>query len=211
MSKHLSEQGVSMYLMGEVSVAEREHVAECALCQAEIARLETSLSHFRGAVREWSERENVNDRAAELRWTVIPASDPLKHLLLPASVDTPWYRSLWRELRDALLSPQVPPLDITAKPVLVREIWGQYGHQKRSWVMSIVVQSTAVLLLFGVFSSKAVQRKMVSITLFTPELAPYASKTASAKDRMAGGGGGLEGASAEAVVEAVHPSDGCGQ
>jgi hypothetical protein len=83
-----------MYLIGEVSVEEQQHAAECAVCQAEIVRLENSLSHFRGAVRHCSDQRNVNDRVPEVHWTLIPASDPLKRLLLPASLDTLWYRSL---------------------------------------------------------------------------------------------------------------------
>jgi hypothetical protein len=56
--------------------------------------------------------------------------------------------------------------------------------------MSVALQLADVLLSFGVLSSKAVQRKVVYIKLFMPELAPYAPKTAPPKDRMAGGGGG---------------------
>ena len=90
MSKHLSEQGVSMYLIGDVSLEERQHAEDCTACQAKIASLVSPLAHFRGAVRSWSDRASVKDRAAALRWTVIPASDHLERLLLPASLDTPW-------------------------------------------------------------------------------------------------------------------------
>src|ERR1039458_9529377 len=146
MSKHLTEQGVSMYLIGDVSMEERTHAEECAACQAKIANLTTSIAHFRGAVRNWSDRARAKDRAAELRWTVIPASDHLERLLLPA-LDLPWYRSLWSGIHD-LFQPAPPLLDITAKPVLVRNIWGQYGRQKKSWVMSVALQSAVVVLVF---------------------------------------------------------------
>src|ERR1035441_1899089 len=139
MSKHLTEQGFSMYLIGDVSMEERTHADECAACQAKIANLTTSIAHFRGAVRNWSDRARAKDRAAELRWTVIPASDHLERLLLPA-LDLPWYRSLWSGIHD-LFQPAPPLLDITSKPVLVRNIWGQYGRQKKSWVMSVALQS----------------------------------------------------------------------
>src|SRR6185369_2115812 len=88
MSRHLSEQGVSMYLIGDVSLEERRHAEECAVCRAKIASLVTSLSHFRGAVHNWSDRASARDRAAEHHWTVIPASDHLERLLLPA-LETP--------------------------------------------------------------------------------------------------------------------------
>ena len=122
-----------MYLIGDVSLEERQHAEECAACRAKIASLVTPLTHFRGAVRNWSDRASVKDRAAEHRWTVIPASDHLERLLLPATLDVPWYRSLGSGIRE-FFQPAPPPLDVTAKPVLVREIWGQYGRQKKSWV-----------------------------------------------------------------------------
>ena len=127
-----------MYLIGDVSQEDRHHAAECAACQAKIASLIASLGHFRSAVRKWSDPANAKDRAAKLTWTVIPASDHLERLLLPASLDLPWYRSLWINVREALRAD--PPLDITSKPVLVRDIWSQYQRQKKSWVMSVALQ-----------------------------------------------------------------------
>jgi hypothetical protein len=135
-----------MYLIGDVSIEERQHAEECAACRAKIASLTASISHFRGAVRNWSDRARAKDRAAEHRWTVIPASDHLARLLLPA-LDLPWYRSLWDGVHE-LFQPAPPLLDITSKPVLVRNIWGQYGRQKKSWVMSVALQSAVVLFWF---------------------------------------------------------------
>jgi periplasmic protein TonB len=178
-----------MYLIGEAGLEERQHVEECQACRVKIASLATSLSHFRGAVRNWSDRASVKDHAAELRWTVIPPSDHLERLLLPASLDTPWYRSLWSGVCDCF-RPQVPPLDITSKPVLVKNIWGQYGRQKRSWVMSVALQSAVVLLLFTFVSSKAVQQKVVQfIPLLDPNLLPYPPKPPKVAENGGGGGG----------------------
>jgi periplasmic protein TonB len=183
-----------MYLIGDVGLEERQHAAECASCQAKIAALGAPLTHFRGAVRSWSDRASVRDRASGLHWTglhwkVIPAADHLERLLLP-SLDTPWYRSLWSNIQE-FLGPQLPPLDITAKPVLVTDIWGQYGRQKKSWVMSVALQFGAVLLLFAAASTKTVQQKVVHfIPLLDPNLAAYEPKQPRARDMMAGGGGG---------------------
>src|SRR5262249_35134518 len=142
-------------------------------------------------VRDWSDRSLAKDRAAEMRWTVIPATDHLERMLLPASLDGPWYRSLWSNLRE-FVQPERAPLDITSKPVLVRDIWGQYGRQKRSWVMSLALQSAAVLLLFTVASNKAVQQKLgQTISLVMPtDIAEYQPKAPPARDKMGGGGGG---------------------
>jgi TonB family protein len=191
MSKHFSEQGVFMYLIGDVSLEERKHAEECAACQARIASLATPLSFFRGAVRNWSDRASARDRAAELRWTVIPASDHLERLLLPAAMDVPWYRSLWSSIQD-LCEPALPPLDVTSKPVLVRNIWGQYGRQKKSWVMSVALQSAVVVLVFTAALTPIVRHKITgdSVGLVAPDLSAYEPKPAPIKDKVTGGGGG---------------------
>jgi len=179
-----------MYLIGDVRPEERQHVEACAACQAKIASLVASLANFRGAVRDWSDRSSVKGRAAEMHWTVIPATDHLERLLLPASIDGPWYRSLWSNLQD-FLRPASVPLDITSKPVLVRDIWGQYGRQKKSWAMSLALQSAVVLLLFTVASSQVAPQKVARIiTLLAPNIAEYQPKAAPAHKEMAGGGGG---------------------
>jgi protein TonB len=180
-----------MYLIGDVGPEERQHAEVCAVCQARIASLVASLANFRGAVRDWSDRSNVKDRAAEMRWTVIPAADHLERLLLPASAEGPWYRSFWSNLRD-FLRPEHAPLDITSKPVLVRDIWGQYGRQKKSWVMSVALQSAAVVLVAWVGMSKPVQQaaKSVMNLVVPPDIADFTPKAAVKKQAMGGGGGG---------------------
>jgi TonB family protein len=188
-SEHFSEQGVLMYLIGDSTVEERKHAEECAACQAKIASLALPLSGFRGAVRTWSDQVGARDRAAELRWTVIPASGHLERLLLPSAIDVPWYRSLWSGLRD-LFQPEPPPLDITSKPVLVSNIWGQYGRQKKSWVMSVAMQSAFAALVFTVALTPTVRRKMNPVSLVAPDLSAYQPQAAVKKDRTAGGGGG---------------------
>ena len=190
MKKHLSDKGVSMYMIGEIGMEERRHAEECAACQARIARLAGSLSQFRGAVREWSDRAQANGRAVELRWTVIPPAGHLDRLLLPPSLEMPWYLSLWSNLSD-LLRPDPAPLDLTSRPVLVRDIWGQYGRQKKSWVMSVALQSSVVVLLLALASTQvAPQRIARFIPLINPGIAPYVPKPAPGQNHMTGGGGG---------------------
>jgi len=189
MNSHLSDRGIVMYLMGEISIEERHHAAQCSACQARIAKFASSLGHFRDAVHNWSDQLRAKDLATEMRWTVIPAADHLERLMLPASAVAPWYRDFWGNLRD-FFAPTRPPLDITAKPVLVRDIWGQYHRQKRSWVMSFAIQSAAVLLLFTVLSNHAVQQKVrQSVSLVLP-LDPVTPIAQVKKDTMQGGGGG---------------------
>ncbi len=179
-----------MYVIGEASVEDRQHAQECAECQAKIAGLLGSLAQFRGAVRNWSDRAAAKTRAAELHWTVIPPAGHLERMLLP-SLEMPWYRSLWNNLRDSF-SPAVPLLDITARPVLVRDIWGQYGRQKTSWVMSFALQSAVLLAVVGLASTKTGQEHIMrTVSLIMPSnIDDYRPNPAPAKKTLAQGGGG---------------------
>jgi TonB family protein len=176
-----------MYLIGDATLEERQHVDQCAACQAKIAGLVGTLGQFRGAVRNWSERAG-RDRAAG--WTVIPTTDHLERLL-PPSLETPWYRSLWSNLTE-FAAPALLPADITSRPVLVKDIWGQYGRQKKSWVMSVALQTAIVGALVAAASTKVAQQTVHQIgTLLIPtDIAAYQPKMAPKHDELAGGGGG---------------------
>ena len=118
-----------------------------------------------------------------------PPEDNLSHLLVPEQPS--WAQRLIQDIKELINPPKLPPLQVTSRPVPVKEIWGQYGRQKRSWAMSLTGQSLVVVLLFTVFSAKAVQEKVKeAIVLVAPDLAPYQPKMAPKKDTMGGGGGG---------------------
>ena len=111
-------------------------------------------------------------------------------LQLLQEVDRPWYRSFSQNLKDLIRPPALPPLDVTAAPVAVKDIWGQFGRQKKSFLMSTGLQLAAVALLFTAFSSKVVQQQARQIaTLVLPvDLAP--APIARPQARSGGGGGG---------------------
>jgi protein TonB len=192
MTEHLSAREISRYLIEDAGPAAREHVSRCTACRAEVSLVERSLAAFRGAIRRWSEQAE----AESLLWTVdfeaapIPAeaNDPVAHLLLPAALDTPWYRGLVANLRDWIRPAPLPPLRVTSRPVPVGEIWGLYRRQKKSWMLSLALQSAVVLLLFTAFASHHVQEKVAQfIPLISPDIVPTQPKT---EVRQSGGGGG---------------------
>ena len=76
----------------------------------------------------------------------------LSHLL--AAEPEPWYKSLIRNLKDTLNPPKLPPLQVTSRPVAVKDIWGLYGQDKKSFLMSTGFQVVVVVFLFTVASSK---------------------------------------------------------
>src|SRR5581483_6049599 len=96
---------------------------------------------------------------------------PDDHLsrLLVNQVEEPYYKSLIANIKDLINPPKLPPLDVTSKPVAVKDIWGLYGRQKKSFAMSMSFQIGVVVLLFTVLSAKPVQEKIKQVaTLVMP-------------------------------------------
>src|SRR5215469_5839883 len=115
------------------------------------------------------------------------ADDHLARLLTP-EVEEPWFRSLYRNAKELINPPKLPPLEVTSQPVAVKDIWGLYGRQKKSWAMSMGFQTAVVVLLFTVASSKTVQEKVKEVVeIYAPvDIAAYKPKP----QKMQGGGGG---------------------
>jgi len=112
------------------------------------------------------------------------------HLLLNSNIDEPFFRSLARSIKEIIHPPKLPPLEVTSKPVAVREIWGFYGGQeRRAGLTSFIVHVSVIALLFLLGTNKAVQQVVKQqIDLIAPDIAPY--KPTVKKDAMHGGGGG---------------------
>src|ERR1039457_5168773 len=113
--------------------------------------------------------------------------DNLSHLLLN-QLEDPWYRTLIKSVKELISPPKLPPLEVTSKPIPVKDIWGLYGRQKKSFMMSTGVQTliVAVVCILGITKQGQMAVKHVA-TLFIdtapPDMAPK-------KEIMKGGGGG---------------------
>jgi len=111
--------------------------------------------------------------------------------LLAGGIEEPWYKSLFQNIQDAINPPKLPPLEVTSKPVPVKDIWGLYGRKRESGLLSLAVHGTVVVLLFTVLSNKTVQVKMKeAVHLIAPDLAPYIPDVKPKQQVMQGGGGG---------------------
>jgi TonB family protein len=122
----------------------------------------------------------------------MPNADDHLSRLLVTGVEEPWYRSLIQNIKDTFTPPKLPPLEVTSKPVAVKDIWGLYGRDKKSFMMSTGFQIAVVALLFTVFSTKVVQDqvKQVATLVMPADIDPYMPKMAPKKQTMGGGGGG---------------------
>src|SRR5580704_2818988 len=119
-----------------------------------------------------------------------PNPNPDVNFLLPTEVEEPFLRSLTRNIKELFNPPKLPPLEVTSKPVPVKDIWGSYGGgEKRAGLTSFLVHVTVVGLLFLLGTNKAIQQAVKQqIDLIAPDIAPY--KPTVKQDSMHGGGGG---------------------
>lgn len=119
-----------------------------------------------------------------------PDADVHLRRLLAGDVEEPFFRSFIRNVREFINPPKLPPLEVTSKPVPVKDIWGSYGGQeKRAGLSSVLIHVIVISLLVVISTSKAVQKVVKEqIALIAPDLAPY--KPTAKKDPMGGGGGG---------------------
>ena len=126
-------------------------------------------------MNQWSERE----RAAGFE------TEPVL-LLTPESLDRPWYRGIVAAIEEAMDRRNLPPLELTSKPVEVPRVWGFFGgHEKTAGASSVLIHAAVIGLIFFLGSLKPVQRMVQqTVTLFDPNLKPY---MAEKKDLMHGG------------------------
>jgi periplasmic protein TonB len=117
-------------------------------------------------------------------------SGPEFNLLLPTEVEEPFFRSLIRNVKEFIHPPKLPPLEVTSKPVAVKEIWGFYGGQGRqAGLTSFLVHVAVIGLLFLLGTNKAVQQIVKQqVELIAPDIAPY--RPTPKPEAMHGGGGG---------------------
>jgi hypothetical protein len=123
--------------------------------------------------------------------TLPPNADDHLSRLLIEEVEEPWYRSFVRNVKEYFNPPKLPPLEVTSKPVAVKDIWGLYGRQKKSFMMSTGFQAAIVALVFTLGATKQGQqaiRKVVPI--FAPELDTAPPQAPPKNQVMQGGGGG---------------------
>src|SRR5713226_4418265 len=69
----------------------------------------------------------------------------------------PTYRVFWRNLRDLISPPKLPPLKLTSKPVPVRPLWAKRREYSMAQMISIGVHVLIVLLIIVPLGHKILQ------------------------------------------------------
>src|SRR5438477_4896014 len=102
----------------------------------------------------------------------------------------PTYRVFWRNLRDLISPPKLPPLKVTSKPVPVRPLWAKRREYSVAQMVSVGVHVVLAVLIIWPFARKIVQPTVQAMQ--TIDVSEYLSKLPPAKERAGGGGGGGE-------------------
>lgn len=121
----------------------------------------------------------------------LPSPDEhLNRLLLP-EVGQAWYRSFFTNVKEFVRPPKLPPLEVTSKPVAVKDIWGEYRYGRQAGISSAVIHASVVVLMFTLATSKTVRQKVTeTVSLVAPDIAPYIPELKPKPTQIGGGGGG---------------------
>jgi TonB family protein len=114
----------------------------------------------------------------------LTAEDHLARLLVP-DTEIPWYKSIARNVRELVHPEKLPPLELTSKPVAVKDIWGQ-GTSRRALASSVLFQGALVAVLMLLGTNQTVQRVVRNVVLIAPAPPP---KPVQVKPNQGGGGG----------------------
>ena len=102
----------------------------------------------------------------------------------------PTYRVFWRNLRDLISPPKLPPLKLTSKPVPVRPLWAKRREYSTAQMVSVGIHVLIAVLVIWPFARRIVQPSVQAMQVI--DISPYLSKLPPAKERAGGGGGGGE-------------------
>ncbi len=125
-----------------------------------------------------------------------PRNEPDAIKRLMAELDKSWWQSLTGNLHDLFFPEKLPPLQLTSKPVKVREIWGEYNNRRKATAGTIVVHSLIIggLIAVSVLGARVAQQvtkpKQDVTLILPPDLTNYMPISQKKNDTIGGGGGG---------------------
>jgi protein TonB len=177
------------------------HLVSCARCRASFDRVVATHQRVNSWLSELASPADsipVDVRGAlnQVLQRIDTAAGPdghLDRLLAPASVEIPWYVSLYGSLRDLVRPQRLPPLQLTSRPVAVKEIWGLYARDSRSRYISVGIHAAVFSLMVFGFTSPSVQKAIrQNFTMLDPNLKPFIPDVKPKQNSGGGGGGARE-------------------
>lgn len=119
----------------------------------------------------------------------VDADDHLSRLLAP-DTEAPWYKSVYESIHDIFKPPQLPPLEVTSRPVAVKDIWGLYDKDPKSRYLSVGIHVGVFAMLWFGFTNPTIQKAIKQNIMLIDPLAPFVPEKPKPKMAQGGGGGG---------------------
>jgi TonB family protein len=114
----------------------------------------------------------------------LDAEDHLGRLLAP-DTEIPWYKSIVENVKELFQKEELPPLELTSKPVAVKDIWGEGTNPKRL-AASVVIHGAVFAALIMIGTNKEVQKMVKNVV---PLIAPPPPPAKTLEVKQASGGG----------------------
>ena len=116
--------------------------------------------------------------------------EPELNLLMGREEPSLW-RSIYQQAHDRLFPEKLPPLQLTSRPVKVKDIWGEYNYTKKSAVGSTVVHAIVIGAIIGLtIMGRHVVKKVEEqhVMLVAPDLSEIMPISTKKNDTISGGG-----------------------
>src|SRR4051812_46389665 len=103
-----------------------------------------------------------------------PQAPELNLLLAPEKLDEPLWHSIYRQIQEKLHPEKLPPLQLTSRPIKVKDIWGEYDYSRKSAFGTTMVHIAVIgALIFVSFAGRKVVQKIQEpqvVHLVNPDL-----------------------------------------
>jgi TonB family protein len=118
--------------------------------------------------------------------------EPELNLLMREKIDSPLWQSLVANVRDVFFPKKLPPLQLTSRPIEVKQIWDEDTYKKPSAGVSLVLHALALagIIFASIAGAKVVKKEVQQISLVAPDISDYVPLSKKANDVIGGGGGG---------------------
>jgi TonB family protein len=111
---------------------------------------------------------------------------------MPRDFEPPLLQSLLLNVKETFFPAKLPPLQLTSRPVKVRDIWEKDEYGKRSAIASVIIHVAVVgaMIAASIIGVKVVQKQVESVSLVAPDVSEYLPLSSRSHDQIGGGGGG---------------------
>ena len=87
-----------------------------------------------------AQQEEVKKAMSAESPSITAVSQPNDHLnLLVPETSIPWYKSFIGNIKEAIHPTELPPLEVTSKPIPVKNIWGDSKNTRKAGLSSVLI------------------------------------------------------------------------